>query len=154
MSLFEAIAEYVQSHKKISNSSELDYIVDRVLNDITDKVDLYYNEVKEVQKYAIKLSNYDKVADFLMNHISKDTLERVKSIDWDNILSNTHPVFKGNSLFGKFVWDNTCSGRNPFEIKMDMERAAVSNDPDNFIKSLNELLGNCCISNINELDDV
>jgi hypothetical protein len=40
------------------------------------------------------------------------------------------------------------------EIKEELKNAAVKNNPDEFIKSLNELLGNCCISSINDLDDV
>ena len=108
-------------------------------------------KVSKAKELALKYSNYNTIVDFLTNDISIETLERLKSIDWKEL--NSVPKFIGNTSFGKFEW-NTCSGRHPLQIKKDLTTAMVNKDVDTFIRCLNELLGNCCINTIYDLDEV
>ena len=108
-------------------------------------------KVSKVNKLALEYSNYNAILDFLTNDISIETLERFKSINWKDF--DSVPKFVGYTSFGKFEW-NTCSGRNPLQIKEDLTTAMVNKDVDTFIKCLNELLGNCCINTMYDLDEV
>lgn len=108
-------------------------------------------KVSKANELALKYSNYNTIVDFLTNDISIKTLERLESIDWKKF--NSVPKFIRNTSFGEFEW-NTCSGRRPSQIKKDLTMAMVNKDVDTFIKCLNELLGNCCINTIYDLDEV
>ena len=108
-------------------------------------------KVSKANELALKYSNYNTIVDFLTNDISIKTLERLESIDWKKF--NSVPKFIRNTSFGEFEW-NTCSGRRPSQIKKDLTMAMVNTDVDTFIKCLNELLGNCCINTIYDLDEV
>lgn len=108
-------------------------------------------KVSKANELALKYSNYNTIVDFLTNDISIKTLERLESIDWKKF--NSVPKFIRNTSFREFEW-NTCSGRRPSQIKKDLTMAMVNKDVDTFIKCLNELLGNCCINTIDDLDEV
>lgn len=108
-------------------------------------------KVSKANELALKYSNYNTIVDFLTNDISIKTLERLESIDWKKF--NSVPKFIRNTSFEEFEW-NTCSGRRPSQIKKDLTMAMVNKDVDTFIKCLNELLGNCCINTIDDLDEV
>ena len=108
-------------------------------------------KVSKANELALKYSNYNTIVDFLTNDISIKTLERLESIDWKKF--NSVPKFIRNTSFGGYKW-NTCSGRHPLQIKKDLTMAMINKDVDTFIKCLNELLGNCCINTIDDLDEV
>lgn len=101
------------------------------------KTDIFIREFKEkensVRDICSELSNYSDVLNNLIK-FKKETIDRYKSIVWDEDLK-------------------PCSERSLYQIKKDLKRSAASGNEDEFIGYLNEVLGNCCISSINELDD-
>ena len=100
------------------------------------KTDVFIRDFIEkehtVHGLCIELSNYSDVLTNLLN-FKKETVDRYASIVWNKDL---HP----------------CSRRSIYDIKKDLKMAASNGNEDEFIGCLNELLGNCCISSINELD--
>lgn len=113
------------------------------LDELRLKTDSFIREFKRkeesLKELCLKLSNYSDVLKGCLE-IPSEYINRYNSIDW-------------NSYYQKDgIW-NTCSGRNPYLINRDLQQAAIRGDIDGFIGFLNEMLGNCCISSINELDD-
>jgi len=146
------ISEYIRNNLNVTFEEATD-ITNTLFSDLNKKLEEYQKSQEELDKVALELSNYSSIREFLRKEISKDTFERLKSIDWVK-LSKSGGHFEGNHITGRYVWDETCSGRCPSAIKNDLARAAVSGEADSFIKALNELLGNCCITSVNDLDDV
>lgn len=108
-----------------------------VMGNLKPKTDVFIRDFKEkertVHDLCIELSNYSDVLDNLLK-FKKETVDRYASIVWNKDL---HP----------------CSCRSIYDIKRDLRTAAANGNEDEFIGYLNEILGNCCISSINELDD-
>lgn len=98
----------------------------------------------EIYNKAEELADVDRIYKFLTESISKETLERFMSIDWNSFTKEETPPYR---------W-NTCNGENPEYIKFRLARHSFNDDPDSFIRELNNLLGNCCINNIYDLDNV
>lgn len=137
---------YIQYRLPELTFAECNTLTNMLCKDLDSQLKSYSNSLEETRKAAINLSEYSDILYFLLNSISEETLNRVKSINWEK-LSKDFESYRKNTY-------NTCSGRNPMKIKEEMMNAAVKNNPDKFIKLLNELLGNCCISSIDDLDDV
>ena len=85
----------------------------------------------KIYEIAEKISDTNTVYKFLTESISKETLDRFLSIDWSNYREEYLKT-----------------------VKYKFFTAAISNDPDLFITELNLILGNCCINDINDLDNV
>ena len=98
----------------------------------------------EIYNKAEELAGVNRIYKFLTESISKETLERFMSIDWNSFTKEKTPPYS---------W-NTCNGEDPEYIKFRLARHSFDDDPDSFIKELNKLLGNCCINNIYDLDNV
>jgi hypothetical protein len=141
---------YIQYRLPELTFVECNKLTDMLCKDLDSQLKSYSDSLKETKKVALELSEYDDILYFLLNNISEETLNRVKSIDWEKLSKDSGHYRKD---INERIYD-TCSGRSPMEIKEELKNAAVKNNPDEFIKSLNELLGNCCISSINDLDDV
>lgn len=137
---------YIQYRLPELTFVECSKLTDMLCKDLDSQLKSYSNSLKETRKAAINLSEYDDILYFLLNSISEETLNRVKSIDWEKLSKDFD--YNRKNIY------NTCSGRSPIKIKEELKNAAVKNNPDEFIKLLNELLGNCCISSIDDLDDV
>ena len=141
---------YIQYRLPELTFVECSKLTDMLCKDLDSQLKSYSDSLKETRKAAINLSEYDDILYFLLNSISEETLNRVKSIDWEKLSKDSGHYGKGRN---ERIYD-TCSGRSPMKIKEELKNAAVKNNPDEFIKLLNELLGNCCISSIDDLDDV
>lgn len=108
-----------------------------IIGTLKSKTDVFIRDFKEkehaVHDLCMELSNYSDVLANLLE-FKKETIDRYTSIVWNKDL---HP----------------CSCRSIYDIKRDLKIAAANGNEDEFIGYLNELLGNCCISSINELYD-
>ena len=108
-----------------------------IMETLKPKTDVFIRDFKEkessVRDLCVGLSNYSDVLTNLLK-FKKETIDRYTSIVWNKDLCS-------------------CSERSLYQIKKDLKRSAASGNEDEFIGYLNEVLGNCCISSINELDD-
>ena len=108
-----------------------------IMENLKPKTDVFIRDFKEkeraIHNLCMELSNYSDVLANLLE-FKKETIDRYASIVWNKDL---HP----------------CSCRSIYDIKKDLKMAASNGNEDEFIGYLNELLGNCCISSMNELDD-
>lgn len=134
MNLQYDFGEYIRNQVPNIPESVLEEFIMKTLK---PKTDTFIRDFKEkessVHDLCMELSNYsDVLTNFLK--FKKETIDRYTSIVWNKDL---HP----------------CSCRSIYDIKKDLKRAAANGNEDEFIGYLNELLGNCCISSINELDD-
>jgi hypothetical protein len=110
-----------------------------IFNDIIAKINSYINKLKDINNVALEFSDFNTIRAFLANDLSEETFQRVKNLNFDDYLMQDK-------------W-STCANKSPISIQNEMIYAARKRDPDTFIKCLNELEGNCCIQNINQLDD-
>lgn len=147
--LYESIVDYCRTYIQYSN--DIPKLAQNILDDINSKVINYKLKYEKIDTITRSLSNHDIINEFFMK-LSDENLERYKSINWNDLLIEL-PEFEGHALTGSFKYKSTCSGRSPREIRHDMQVAATTNDMDTFIKCLNEILGNCCINSIDDLDD-
>ena len=126
--------EYIRN--QIPNIPEL-VLEEFIIGTLKSKTDVFIRDFKEKEHTAhdlcMELSNYSDVLVNLLE-FKKETIDRYASIVWNKDL---HP----------------CSCRSIYDIKKDLKIAAANGNEDEFIRYLNELLGNCCISSINELYD-
>jgi hypothetical protein len=127
-------SEYIKN--QIPNIPEL-VLEEFIMRTLKPKTDVFIRDFKEkersVHNVCMELSNYSDVLANLLE-FKKETIDRYASIVWNKDL---HP----------------CSRRSIYDIKKDLKMAASNGNEDEFIGYLNELLGNCCISSMNELDD-
>lgn len=135
------IKEYITN--KIPNISDEDLttILNLVKKNIDNTITEYAKKCDKIKNIALELSNYSEIVSFLVDEISEQQIDRYISINWKDFNKT-----KDN------IW-NTCSGRSPYEIKCALKEAACKRDSNSFVGALNELLGNCCITSINDLDD-
>jgi hypothetical protein len=104
---------------------------------IVEAISKHNERTEKVNKLAIQLSNYSTTYDFLFNEISSEDLDRLLEIDW------------GKYETGEI---KPCSG-NFWEIEDNLKSAVSKKDANSFIKYLNQLIGNCCMTTIYDLDN-
>lgn len=114
--------------------SESTCLTNALCKDLDLKLKNYYDSLKDTKKLALELSDYDDIFKFLTHDISKETLDRIKAIDW------------------KKEYD-PCSKKSSARLKNEIKYACTKRNSDELIRILNENFGNCCITSIDQLDD-
>lgn len=119
-----------------------------------------FNE-EQIKEKALFLSNYNSIYNFL-NNISKKTLQRFLSIDWSSYCKVPEVKRKLNSdpwntrigiLNGWIKEYNTFSGESPNVLKKRLSHYAENYQEEDFINTLDEILGPRHIANIDDLYD-
>ena len=104
---------------------------------IVEAISKHNERIEKVNKLVIRLSNYSTIYDFLFNEVSSEDLDRLLEIDW------------GKYETGEI---KPCDG-NFQTIENNLKYAISKRDTNSFIKYLNQLIGNCCMTTIYDLDN-
>ena len=105
------------------------------LDAIEEKVKYYIEELSldyKLKNLALELSDYNSIYKTL-KELPREDVKRILLVDWFDI----------NTI--------TCSGRHLYDIRKDFVSSLTLGDEDRAIGHLNEVLGNCCISSIDDL---
>ena len=151
----EILNNYIKTIHPDLSDYECKEIVNIIDEDIEKIISNYIEENRRIRSLAEELfgdeiSKIDLINKFLKEQVSENTIQRLESINWKD-LYKVSPQFDYRKHCN--IYSCTCSGEDPRILRKEMINSAINNDSDNFIKCLNKILGNCCISNIYELDN-